>query len=223
MTLQRTHTPRPPDTELPPLQFRASNTWRAAPELPSVLPMAVSPGQRRTMVHRAFPGEALYAVKCNPHPFALDTFHAVGIRQFDTASPPEIALISEWYSDVVRYFHHSAKPRAAIHTARHVYGIRHFPVDSKAELDKITAETDGGDLAVQVRIATPATRAAIDLSCKFGALPERVPELLRAVAAAGYEPGISFMWVPSASNRMRAARRSRRRWVSGGLPGCGSR
>ena len=192
MTPQRTHTPGPPGTELPHYGSVRQMLGELRPSYP-VYCLWPSPlvGAARWFI-TYFPGEVLYAVKCNPHPFVLDTLHAAGIRQFDTASLPEIALISERYSDVVSYFHHPVKPRAAIHSARHVYGIRHFTVDSEAELEKITAETGGGDLAVQVRIATPATRAAIDLSRKFGASPERAPELLRAVAAAGYEPGISF-------------------------------
>ena len=39
-----------------------------------------------------FPGRVLYAVKCNPHPLVLRALYDAGIRHFDTASLPEIAL-----------------------------------------------------------------------------------------------------------------------------------
>src|SRR3546814_7527270 len=41
-----------------------------------------------------FPGKLLYAVKCNPHPLVLDSLYKAGIRHFDTASLPEVALAS---------------------------------------------------------------------------------------------------------------------------------
>ena len=192
MTPQRTNASRPPGTELPRYGSVRQMLGALRPSYPvyCLWPSPLEKAARWFVEH--FPGQVLYAVKCNPHPFVLDTIRAAGIRRFDTASLPEIALVNERYSDVVCYFHHPVKPRAAIHSARHVHGIRHYTIDSLAELDKITSETGGGDLAVQVRVATPPTRAAIDLSRKFGAAPEQVPELLRAVVAAGYEPGISF-------------------------------
>ena len=35
-----------------------------------------------------FPGEVLYAVKCNPHPLVVEALYRAGIRHFDTASLP---------------------------------------------------------------------------------------------------------------------------------------
>ena len=42
-----------------------------------------------------FPGKVLYAVKCNPHGIVLDAMYGAGIRNFDTASLNEIALVDE--------------------------------------------------------------------------------------------------------------------------------
>src|ERR1041384_6704748 len=41
----------------------------------------------------AFPGDVLYAVKCNPEPRVLRAVWAGGVRHFDCASLPEIALV----------------------------------------------------------------------------------------------------------------------------------
>jgi len=57
-----------------------------------------------------FPGRVLYAVKCNPHPSVLRALYSAGIRHFDTASLPEIALIREKFPDAGAYFMHPVNP-----------------------------------------------------------------------------------------------------------------
>jgi len=141
---------------------------------------------------RRFPGRVLYAVKCNPHPFVLATLYEAGIRHFDTASLPEVAQIHEQFDDANAYYHHPVKGRAAIRSAYQVYGVRHYTIDSARELAKVMAETGGRDLAIQVRLATPAGHAAIDLSRNFGAEVSEGAALLRAVHGAGFEAGLSF-------------------------------
>ena len=42
---------------------------------------------------RAFPGDVLYAVKCNPEPRVLRAVWAGGVRHFDCASLPEVTLV----------------------------------------------------------------------------------------------------------------------------------
>ncbi|HEY7687985.1 MAG TPA: type III PLP-dependent enzyme, partial [Dongiaceae bacterium] len=56
-----------------------------------------------------FPGRVLYAVKCNPHPRVLKELYSSGIRHFDTASLPEIALVRENFPDAGAYFMHPVK------------------------------------------------------------------------------------------------------------------
>src|SRR5205085_3307248 len=68
-----------------------------------------------------FPGRVLYAVKCNPHPSVLRALYSAGIRHFDTASLPEIALIRENFPDAGAYFMHPVKSRAVIRAAARIY------------------------------------------------------------------------------------------------------
>jgi ornithine decarboxylase len=140
-----------------------------------------------------FPGHVLYAVKCNPHPLVLRAFHRAGVRGFDTASLPEIALVRELFDDAEAYFHHPVKAAAQVESAHHVYGVRHFIVDHLVELEKVRQATHGDrDLVVLVRVATPGGFAEIDLSAKFGATPRHAAELLEAVAAHGFTAGLAF-------------------------------
>ena len=53
----------------------------------------------------AFPGEVLYAVKCNPEPAVLRALWAGGVRHFDCASPAEVALVRQMFSDARDPFH----------------------------------------------------------------------------------------------------------------------
>ncbi|WP_439814681.1 type III PLP-dependent enzyme [Zavarzinia sp. CC-PAN008] len=140
---------------------------------------------------KGFPGKVLYAVKCNPHPLVLNGLWQGGIRSFDTASLPEIALVKELLPEAHCCFNHPVKSRTAIQAAHDVYGIEDYVVDSPEELEKLVAETGPG-ATVQVRLATASGYAAFDLSLKFGAKEAEAVQLLRQVKAAGLEPAISF-------------------------------
>ncbi|KZD12364.1 hypothetical protein AUP43_16695, partial [Oceanibaculum pacificum] len=140
----------------------------------------------------AFPGRVLYAVKCNPHPRILQALHEGGIRHFDTASLPEIALVREQFRDAHAYFMHPVKIRPHIKTAEHVYDITHFVVDHMDELEKVMEETDNEDLTIFVRLATPELGGAYDLSQKFGATPDEAAALLRRAEKEGYTVGLAF-------------------------------
>lgn len=139
-----------------------------------------------------FPGRVLYAVKCNPNREVLRHLYKGGVRYFDTASLPEIALVNELLPESESYFMHTVKSRAAIRNAYHVYGVRHFSVDHPDELAKVLAETRDRDISVLVRMATPPAGAALDLSTKFGARPAEAVELLKEVDKAGCTPGLCF-------------------------------
>lgn len=140
----------------------------------------------------AFPGLVLYAVKCNPHPLVLNALHEAGIRHFDTASLPEIAQISEMFPDATCYFHHPVKTRAALEAANKVYGVRFYTVDHANELEKVLEIVKGKDAVVMVRMATPESGAAYNLSAKFGAPPDQTVMLLRAVKKRGLTAGLAF-------------------------------
>lgn len=138
-----------------------------------------------------FPGTVLYAVKCNPDPHVLRALHAAGIRHFDTASLPEIAKITELFSDAHCYFNHPVKSRGALESASDVYGIEHYVVDHISELDKLH-EVVGHDITVEVRILTPKNMALYNLSSKFGATADDAVALLKEANARGSRTAIAF-------------------------------
>ncbi|MEQ9520852.1 MAG: hypothetical protein RLN89_15590 [Parvibaculum sp.] len=138
-----------------------------------------------------FPGEVLYAVKCNPHPLILETLYGAGIHSFDTASLPEIARVRELLPEAACYFNHPVKGRGALDTAADVYGLEDFVIDHVTELDKIE-QVVGRDVTVAVRFATSGTGAVYDLSAKFGASVEDTVSLLQDVARRGMRPALTF-------------------------------
>ncbi|MFN8719240.1 MAG: type III PLP-dependent enzyme [Rhodospirillales bacterium] len=141
----------------------------------------------------AFPGETMYAVKCNPEPAVLRALWKGGIRAFDVASMGEIRLIRTMFPQAAMHFMHPVKPRAAIRAAYHEFGIRTFALDHPDELAKIREETGGaGDLTLVVRIAVPKGGAAYDLSGKFGAAFRPAVDLLVAARAVAARVGVTF-------------------------------
>ncbi len=140
----------------------------------------------------AFPGEVLYAVKCNPEPAVLRALWAGGVRHFDCASQGEVLLVRQMFPDAVIHFMHPIKARPAIREAFFRHGVRDFVLDSAEELAKILAETEPGDLGLVVRLALPKGRARYDLSGKFGAALEECAALLRAARPHAARLGISF-------------------------------
>jgi ornithine decarboxylase len=141
----------------------------------------------------AFPGETLYAVKCNPEPAVLRALHRGGVRRFDCASIGEVRLVRSMFEDAPIAFMHPVKPRAAIREAWERHGVRDFVLDSAEELAKILAETGGGEgIGLVVRLALPKGGAVYDLSGKFGAVPEEAAALLRAARPHAAKLGVSF-------------------------------
>ncbi len=141
----------------------------------------------------AFPGDVLYAVKCNPEPRVLRALWTGGVRHFDCASPAEISLVRQMFPTAAIHYMHPVKARAAIREAFSRYGVRDFVLDSVAELDKLLTETGGSDeLGLFVRLALPKSGAAYELAGKFGATPEAAAALLRAARAQARTLGICF-------------------------------
>jgi len=141
-----------------------------------------------------FPGRVLYAVKCNPHPSVLRALYDAGIRHFDTASLPEIALIREHFPDAGVYFMHPVKSRAVIRAAARVYNVDTYVVDHEKELAKVIDETGGGEgICIVVRLETPPVEGVFfHLSAKFGAKPEAAAQMLRQARAQGCQVGLAF-------------------------------
>lgn len=138
-----------------------------------------------------FPGDTLYAVKCNAHPLVLWTMRRAGIRHFDVASPMEIGRVVECVPDGEMFYHHPAKTPGQIRLAWDC-GVRFFAVDCIAELEKVAALTDS-TLRPVVRLAIPKGSGAVyDLSTKFGAVPEVFEATLRRAAEMGLKPAVTF-------------------------------
>jgi ornithine decarboxylase len=142
----------------------------------------------------AFPGTALYAVKCNPEPAVLRALWAGGMRHFDCASIAEVRLVRSMFADAAIHFMHPVKARSAIREAWERHAVRDFVLDSTDELAKILDETGGGagGLGLVVRLALPKGTAMYDLSGKFGAEPEAAAALLRAARPHAAKLGVSF-------------------------------
>lgn len=139
-----------------------------------------------------FPGDTLYAVKCNPEPAVLRAVWAGGVRHFDCASAAEVALVRTLFADAHIHFMHPVKARGAIREAWERHGVRDFVLDHADELAKILAETGAEDRGLVVRLALPKGNAAYDLSGKFGASPEDAVALLRAARPHAARLGVSF-------------------------------
>ena len=144
----------------------------------------------------AFPGDTLYAVKCNPDPAVLRALWAGGVRHFDCASINEVALVRQMFAAADIHFMHPVKARGAIREAWGRHGVRDFVLDSQAELEKILAEIEAtgvnGALGLIVRLALPKGGAVLDLSGKFGAEAGEAAALLRAARPHAARLGVAF-------------------------------
>lgn len=140
----------------------------------------------------AFPGETLYAVKCNPEPAVLRALWQGGVRRFDCASLGEVRLVRTMFPESAIHFMHPVKPRAAIREAWQRHGVRDFVLDSAEELAKLLEETGEGARGIVVRLALPKGGAVYDLSGKFGAQPADAVALLRAARPHAARLGVSF-------------------------------
>ena len=142
---------------------------------------------------KKFPGKVLYAVKTNPNEKVLKEIISNGIKNFDVASINEIKLIKKLKSDSKLFFMHTVKTPKDIAEAYFEFGVRDFALDSKDELQKILDSTkQAKDLNLYVRIAISNEHAEIDLSRKFGALPNEALGLVRLCKQHSKKLGISF-------------------------------
>src|SRR3954447_18811042 len=171
---------------------------RECPSEPLVClrPAAIAAASRRFV--RAFPGDVLYAVKCNPEPRVLRAVWSGGVRHFDCASLPEIALVRRILPRAEVHFMHPVKSRPAIRAAFQQYGVSDFAFDSRDELEKILQETVRAELVgappvlgLFVRLAVKQG-GAYDLSGKFGVAVDEAAELLRLARPHAARLGLCF-------------------------------
>ena len=146
-----------------------------------------------------FPGDVLYAVKCNPEPSVLRALWAGGVRHFDCASLAEVKLVRTLLPAAEIHFMHPVKARPAIAEAFDRWGVTDFALDSLDELAKIVQETvqlglvgDPPTLGLFVRLALPKGGAVYDLSGKFGASPDEAAALLHAARPHAARLGVTF-------------------------------
>ena len=141
----------------------------------------------------AFPGDSLYAVKANPHPYVLEQVYAAGIRHFDTASLGEVELVKSRFPDAVCHFMHPVRLPGHAKAAFEKHGVTDYVVDCDYELDKLAAETgEPGKLRIFVRLSTQFGGAMLELSSKFGTNVADGAKLLKRVAALGARPCLTF-------------------------------
>lgn len=160
-------------------------------------PRAIAEAARRFVT--AFPGDVLYAVKCNPEPRVLRALAAGGVEHFDCASLAEVRLVRTLLPGAKMHFMHPVKARPAIAEAFARWDVTDFAFDHADELTKIIQETvrvglvgDPPALGLFVRLALPKGGAVYDLSGKFGAPPEQAIRLLRAARPHASRLGITF-------------------------------
>src|SRR5712671_7601133 len=147
---------------------------------------------------QAFPGDVLYAVKCNPEPRVLRAVWAGGVHHFDCASLPEIALVRKLLPGAEVHFMHPIKARHAIHGAFHEHDVTDFAFDSADELEKILQETVpvglvGAPPTLGLFLRLAVTQGGVyDLSGKFGVRADEAAALLRAARPHAARLGICF-------------------------------
>lgn len=146
----------------------------------------------RSMIS-AFPGDVLYAVKCNDSDSVLDALWKGGIRHFDTATIAEVRQIRGRFPDAVCHFMHPVKSPEAIAEAYFKHGVRSFVLDHEEELAKIMQATARAqDLDLFVRLAVPGEGAVLTLTGKFGCEVHEASALVRACRQYGRTVGITF-------------------------------
>src|SRR5690348_6170702 len=101
---------------------------RPSEPLVCLRPAAIAAASRRFVA--AFPGDVLYAVKCNPEPRVLRAVWEGGVTHYDCASLPEVMLVREVLPRAEIHFMHPVKARSAIASAYHDYGVVDFALDS---------------------------------------------------------------------------------------------
>lgn len=139
-----------------------------------------------------FPGRVLYAVKANNHPLVISALRDSGIHHFDCASAQEIELVRSLCPDATCYLMNPVRLPGDARRAKEAFGTRHFMVDHLSGIAPLIEEIGGPGSIVFARMAVSHHSAMADLSSKFGAPPEDMPEILKAIRATGAEPALAF-------------------------------
>ena len=178
-----------------------------------------------------FPGLVTYAVKANDADEVLENLMAAGLTAFDVASPFEMEKVRRLMPDAVLHYNNPVRSAAEVAFAVGL-GVASYSIDSVNELNKLIRGGVPASAEISVRLRLPVKGAAYDFGAKFGVLPDEAVALLKAVAAAGFVPSMTFhpgtqcedpaAWAAyiraSAGIARDAGVRTRRLNVGGGFP-----
>lgn len=146
---------------------------------------------RRTALSflNGFPGQVSYAVKANPASDILHNLVCAGVSTFDVASVAEMHAARQAMPNARLHYHNPVRSASEITQAK-ALGIASWSVDRMSELDKLGQLTPNTQVAV--RLSLKRGGGAYDFGSKFGASPDVATDLLRAVAARGMTPSLTF-------------------------------
>ena len=142
-------------------------------------------------LQRQLPGVSLYyAIKAFPHPAVVETLAELGCH-FDVASEGELELLRGLRISGRKTIHtHPVKKVDQIKAALRG-GSTTFVVDNLDELKKLAPWRHRVGVLLRVSFRSPS--AAVDLSRKFGCLPEQARALAQEGQQAGFQVrGLSF-------------------------------
>lgn len=139
-----------------------------------------------------FPGRVLFAVKANNDPLVLDELASAGIAHYDCASLDEIALVKSRRPGSQCYLMTPVRLPGAARKAFEQYETRHFMVDDVGAVAPLAEEIDASTCVIFARMAVHHDSAVEDLSSKFGAVPEDIPQILEAIRKIDAEPALAF-------------------------------
>ena len=140
---------------------------------------------------RALPNVTLhYALKPLPHPTMVEVLNELG-ASFDLATNGEVDLVKSFNVNPAKCIHtHPIKKESDIEYALN-FGNKIFVFDNEAELTKLYKFKNQVKLLLRVSFPNPETK--VDLSKKFGCLPEHVLPLLHRAKILGFDiEGLSF-------------------------------
>ena len=138
-----------------------------------------------------FPGMVTYAVKANDGRAVIENLVEAGLRGFDVASPAEMARVRAVSAEVDLHYNNPVRTPAEIQAAI-AAGVVSYAIDARSELEKLVAAGVPQGVEVAVRLRLPVKGAVYDFGEKFGEDPAGAVELLKAVAAAGFRPAMTF-------------------------------
>ncbi|MEK6215934.1 MAG: type III PLP-dependent enzyme, partial [Boseongicola sp.] len=138
-----------------------------------------------------FSGLVTYAVKANDGEEVLQNLMASVIDTFDVASPHEMDAVRRLMPGAVLHYNNPVRSEAEVAHAV-ALGVSSYSIDGQTELQKLIHGGVPRDAEISVRLHLPVKGAAYDFGAKFGADPEDATEILRAVAAAGFVPSMTF-------------------------------